>query len=210
MMRRVGIALLATAAIVAGRAHAQQTGKEGRLSREGVVRATATVDSVFVSRTAKAGRVGGGDWGSYLLARLGAGPIPDTLAILIGVDSAHIEVHGRLQDLPLDARRLLGPLASMVDSSTVVAADVALQRTGREVVRFYLRGIKINGFPFPEFLLGPMMAQVGRQYPALTASGRDLYVQIPPDGTVRLGDGAVLIATVTESTDTTRSTPPGR
>ncbi len=129
---------------------------------------------------------------------------------MIAVDTSHIEVHGRLRDLPLEARRLLGPLASMVDSSTVVAADVALQRTGREVVRFYLRGIKINGFPFPEFLLGPMMTQVGRQYPALTASGRDLYVQVPPDGTVRLGDGAVLIATVQVPPDSSRSTPPRR
>ena len=209
-MRRVAIAALVAGMTLIGRADAQQGGKDGRLSRDGVVRATATVDSVFVSRTAKSGRVEGGDWGSYLLARLGAGAIPDTLAIVIAVDTAHIEVHGRLQDLPLDARRLLGPLATMVDSSTVVAADVALQRTGREIVRFYLRGIKINGFPFPEFLLGPMMAQVGRQYPALTASGRDLYVQIPPDGTVRLGDGAVLIATVAMPSDSSRSTPPRR
>ena len=209
-MRRVAIAALVAGMTLIGRADAQPGGKDGRLSRDGVVRATATVDSVFVSRTAKSGRVEGGDWGSYLLARLGAGAIPDTLAIVIAVDTAHIEVHGRLQDLPLDARRLLGPLATMVDSSTVVAADVALQRTGREIVRFYLRGIKINGFPFPEFLLGPMMAQVGRQYPALTASGRDLYVQIPPDGTVRLGDGAVLIATVAMPSDSSRSTPPRR
>jgi hypothetical protein len=209
-MRRVGIAALVAGMTLIGRAAAQQGGKDGRLSRDGVVRATATVDSVFVARTAKSGRVEGGDWGSYLLARLGAGAIPDTLAIVIAVDTAHIEVHGRLQDLPLEARRLLGPLATMVDSSTVVAADVALQRTGREIVRFYLRGIKINGFPFPEFLLGPMMAQVGRQYPALTASGRDLYVQIPPDGSVRLGDGAVLIATVAAPSDSSRSTPPRR
>src|SRR5215470_6739869 len=115
MIGRMGIALLAALALRAGQALAQQSEKDGRLSRDGVVRATAVVDSVFVSRTAKAGRISGGDWGSYLLARLGAGPIPDTLAILIGVDSAHIEVHGRLQDLPLEARRLLGPLASMVD-----------------------------------------------------------------------------------------------
>jgi hypothetical protein len=169
-------------------------GNGGHLSRQGVVRATATVDSVFVARTLEAGQVEGGDWASYLLARLGADQIPDSLAITVAIDTSRIEVRGRLQDLPLEARRLLGPLATMVDSSTVVAADVGFQRTGPQVIRFFLRGLKVNGFPFPEFLLGPMMAQVGRQYPALTPSGRDLYVQVPPDGKVRLGDGVVLIA----------------
>jgi hypothetical protein len=185
----------------------------GRFSRAGVVRATATVDSVFVARTLESGRIEGGDWASYLLARLGAGPIPDTLAITVTVDSTGIQVNGRLQDLPLEARRLLGPLASMVDSSTVVAADVGLRRSGREVIRFFLRGLRVNGFPFPEFLLTSMMAQVGRQYPALTASGRDLYVQVPADGTVRLAPGAVLISIAAADstrtpTDTARAASP--
>jgi hypothetical protein len=201
---KLGVALL-LAATIARPVAAQQN---GHLSRAGVLRATATVDSVFVDRKLAQGRVEAGDWASYLLARLGAGPIPDTLAIVIAIDSSHIEVHGRLKDLPLEARRLLGPLASMVDSSTVVAADVSLQRTGPEVVRFFLRALRINGFPFPDFLLASMMAQVGRQYPALTASGRDLYVQIPADGTVHLGDGAVLIATVGPAPDSSRGTPP--
>ena len=193
-------------------ATATAQGNGGHLSRQGVVRATATVDSVFVARTLKAGQVEGGDWASYLLARLGADQIPDSLAIVVTIDSAHIEVHGRLQDLPLEARRLLGPLASMVDSSTVVAADVSLQRTGPELIRFFLRGLKVNGFPFPDFLLGSMMAQVGRQYPALTPSGRDLYVQIPRDGKVRLGDGVVLIAIADPTTpkDSTRPAPASR
>ena len=192
-MSRHRLAALAALLGAVGTTAAAQ-GNGGHLSREGVVRATATVDSVFVARTLKAGQVEGGDWASYLLARLGADQIPDSLAILVAIDSAHIEVHGRLQDLPLEARQLLGPLATMVDSSTVILADVALQRTGPELIRFFLRGLRVNGFPFPEFLLGPMMAQVGRQYPALTASGRDLYVQIPRDGQVRLGDGVVLIS----------------
>ena len=166
----------------------------GHLSNDGVLRASSQVDSVFVARTKPDGRVDGGDWASYLLARLGAGRIPDSTAIEIAIDTSHIEVRGRLQDLPPEARALLGPMARMVDSTTVVIADVTMERTGREVVRFWLRAIKINGFPFPEFLLGRMMASVGRQYPALTATGRDLYVQVPADGRLSLGDGAVLIA----------------
>jgi hypothetical protein len=180
----------------------------GRLSNTGVVRAASQVDSVFVGRTKRDGRVDGGDWASYLLARLGAGRIPDSLGIEVAIDTAHIEVRGRLQDLPPEARALLGPVARMVDSSAVVVADVTVQRTGREVVRFWLRSLTVKGFLFPDFLLAPMMASVGRQYPALTASGRDLYVQVPADGSLALGDGAVMIAVAPAAADTARR-PPG-
>jgi len=166
-----------------------------RLSNDGVFRASATVDSVFLDRSRTEGLIDGGDWASYLLARLGSGRVPDSLGIEVIVDTAAIAVQGRLQDLPPETRALLGPIASMVDSSSVIVADVVLQRTGREVVRFWLRGIKLNGFPFPEFLLGPMMASVGRQYPALTKTGRDLYVQVPADGVVSLTPGAVRLTT---------------
>lgn len=182
---------------------------KGRLSMDGVLRASSQVDSVFVDRTKPAGAIDGGDWASYLLARLGAGKIPDGLGIEVVVDSSRIEVHGRLQDLPLEARALLGPVASMVDSTTMIAADVLVQRTGAEVVRFWLKGLRVNGFPFPEFLLGSMMASVGRQYPALTASGRDLYVQVPADGRLTLGEGAIQITT-TGGAKAPAGSPPGR
>jgi hypothetical protein len=165
----------------------------GRLSNDGVLRATAQVDSVFVDRTKPEAAIDGGDWASYLLARLGAGKIPAGLGIEIRVDTAQIGVQGRLQDLPPETRALLGPIASMVDSSTVITADVVMGRTGPEVVRFWLRGIRVNGFPLPQFVLASMMASIGRQYPALTATGRDLYVQIPADGRLALGNGAILL-----------------
>lgn len=189
MIARIGL-LLACAALPA----AAQTHAPGTLSNGGVARASALVDSVFVDRVVPEARIEGGDWASYLLARLGAGPIPDTLGIQVAVDTSRIEVRGRLKDLPAEARQLLGPLALMVDSSTEVAADVVLQRTGPRVARFWLRGLEVNGFPFPELLLRQMMAQVGRQYPALTASGRDLYVEVPPDGIIALDEGAVRLA----------------
>jgi hypothetical protein len=184
--------------------------RPGRLSRDGVVRATATVDSVFIARTLPLGNVDGGDWASYLLARLGAGPIPDSLGILVSIDSTAIQVRGRLQDLPLETRALLGPLATTVDSTTVVIALVDLQRTGRQIIRFRLRGLRVNGYPFPEFLLAPMLVQVGRQYPALTASGRDLYVQIPADGVVSLAPGLVVVRTVADTAAARDSSRPHR
>lgn len=174
----------------------QDSASVRRLSNDGVARASALVDSVYLDRTKPAARIDGGDWASYMLARLGTGPIPDSLGIEVTVDTARIEVRGRLQDLPPEARALLGPLANVVDSTTVIEADVMLERTGPEVARFRLRGIVVNGFPFPEFLLGPMMTRVGKQYPALTASGRDLYVQIPRDGTIALATDAVLLSIV--------------
>lgn len=198
IIRGLVAALLAAPAVAAAQA------PTGHLSNDGVIRATAQVDSVFLARIKPDGRIDGGDWASYLLARLGAGRIPDSLGILVSVDTAHIEVQGRLQDLPPEARALLGPVARMVDSSTIVIADVLMQRTGREVLRFWLRGLRVNGFPFPEFLLGSMMASVGRKYPALTATGRDLYVQVPGDARVSLGDGAVLLMVPTPApTDST-------
>ncbi len=176
---------------------------------DGVGRASAAVDSVFLDRTKPDASIDGGDWASYLLARLGSGQIPDNLGIEVMIDTAHIEVGGRLQDLPPETRALLGPLAGMVDSSTVVVADVILQRTGKQVIRFWLRGLQVNGFPFPEFLLARMMASVGRQYPALTATGRDLYVQVPEDGVVALGDGVVRIRIAPPAADSSarRSAP---
>ncbi|MEZ4455091.1 MAG: hypothetical protein R2882_00880 [Gemmatimonadales bacterium] len=177
--------------LVAAPAFAQANPLPGRLSMDGVVRASAIVDSVFLDRTKPAGDVEGGDWASYLLARLGAGPIPDSVGIEVAVDTAEIEVRGRLQDLPEETRVLLGPVARMVDSNTVIVATVLMQRTGPQILRFWLRGLTVGGLPMPEFVLASMMASVGRQYPALTKSGRDLYVQVPADAVVSLGVGSV-------------------
>lgn len=200
--------LVGLATIVAGSPLAAQTpdSLRGRLSNDGVLRASTVVDSVFLDRTKPLAAIDGGDWASYLLARLDAGRIPDGLGIEILVDTARIVVRGRLQDLPPETRGLLGPVASMVDSSTMIVATVIMQRTGREVVRFWLRGLTVGGFPFPEFLLGSMMASIGRQYPALTATGRDLYVQVPSDGKMSLGPGTIIIAA--PAVPTKEATPP--
>lgn len=191
-MTRINLTLIAAALFgMAPALTAQSNPEPGKLSMAGVMRGSAMVDSVFVDRTLPAGKIEGGDWASYLLARLGAGPMPDGLGIIVNVDTSHIDVRGRLQDLPLEARALLGPIATMVDSTTMISAAVLMQRTGPEVLRFWLRSITVNGMALPEFILGQMMASVGRQYPALTRTGRDLYIQVPRDGTVRLGSRAV-------------------
>ena len=67
-------ALAAVCWIAAAAPGTGQAPSPGHLSNDGVLRASSQVDSVFVARTKADGRVDGGDWASYLLARLGAGP----------------------------------------------------------------------------------------------------------------------------------------
>jgi hypothetical protein len=166
----------------------------GKITRAGVARAQAVVDSVFLDRTAHEGTIEGGDWASYLMARLGVEPLPENSEILIAVDSLHIGLSGRLQDLPQEARAMIGPLAALIDSSTVLTADIAQLPAAQGLAHFRLQGVNIGGLPVPELILRSMLLDVGEHYPALTKSGRDLYVEIPLDGRVLLVDGAVRLS----------------
>jgi hypothetical protein len=166
----------------------------GRLSNAGVYRAAALVDSVYVDRLNTQAFVEGGDFASYLVARLGVRPVPDNLAIDVAVDTAAVTLSGRVQDLPEAVKASLGPALMFLDPSSVIAADIALERARVGVVRFHLRSLLVNGTPLPEAILVPLMAQVGTSYPALTSTGRDLLVAIPEDGTMRLAQGGVRVA----------------
>jgi len=166
----------------------------GRISRAGVVRAQAVVDSVFLDRKVTDGTIEGGDWASYLMARLGVEPLPENTEILIAVDSQGITLSGRIQDLPPEARAMIGPLSALVDSGTVLTADIALLPAGRGLSHFRLQGVTIGGFPVPEIILHSMLLDVGEHYPALTKTGRDLWVEIPVDGRVTLVPGAVRLS----------------
>ena len=166
----------------------------GRITRAGVARAQAVVDSVFLDRKATQGTIEGGDWASYLMARLGVEPLPENTEILIAVDTEHIMLSGRIQDLPAETRAMIGPLSALVDSSTVLAAEIALLPAGPGLSHFRLQGVTIGGFPVPELILRSMLLDVGKNYPALTKSGRDLYVEIPQDGKVSLVSGAVRLS----------------
>lgn len=165
----------------------------GRLTREGVARAQMVVDSVFLDRTSTAGTIEGGDWASYLLARLGVTPFPDSSQFLVAVDSTHITFSGRIRDLPAEARAMIGPLSALVDSNTVLVADIVQVPANKGLAHFRLRGVSVGGFPVPDLVLHSMLLDIGERYPALTESGRDLYVEIPPDGRVALVPGGVLL-----------------
>jgi hypothetical protein len=158
---------------------------------EGIVRASNVVDSVFVDRTLPQGYVFGGDWGAYLMARLGAVPIPDDLKIAVDVDTVRIVLHTTVGDLPLIARQALGPLLAFVAPETLLEGDIGLEQLGPEVVRFRLTAVRLNGLTVPERFLQEVMNGVGRQYPKLTKTGRDLLIQVPRGAKILLAPGGV-------------------
>ena len=171
----------------------------GRITREGVARAQAVVDSVFLDRKISQGYIDGGDWASYLMARLGVEPLPENTAIAVVVDSTHVEFSSRLQDLPAEARRMFGPLEALVDSSTVLTAEIVQLPAAKGIAHFQLKRVLVGSFPVPETVLRYMLLDVGEKYPALTKSGRDLFVEIPVDGQVSLVPGAIRIRILPES-----------
>lgn len=176
-----------------GSAGARTPVEPHRLSNAGVYRAAAQVDSVYVDRVNRQAFVPGGDFASYLVARLGVRPVPDDLAIDVGVDPGAVTLSSQIRQLPPAVRAALGPALMLFNPESVVAADVALMRDQPGVVRFHLRSLLVDGNPIPEMLVGPLMAQLGARYPKLTSTGRDLLVSIPADGTMRLEQGGVRV-----------------
>jgi len=156
------------------------------ISMGAIPRVAGKVDSVFIDRKLREHTVSGGDWVSYMAARLGALPIPEGTGIRVAVDSTRIVVDGRIMDLPPETRELFGPMMLLMDTSTTLRAEVIIGPSGPGVVRFVLATIIVNGFPIPESILAPFLVRVGRQYPVLTETGRELLVALPPDGKVSL------------------------
>jgi len=177
----------------AGAAQADSTGGARRIAPEGVYRASALVDSVFVDRQLPRATVDAGDFAAYLMARLGARNLPPDFAFTVAIDSALIRIAGRIDDLPPDARPALSQLVLLLPGDTRLEAQIELARAGREAVRFHLLAITVQGVPIPEAFLAPLMADIGRQFPALTPTGRDLYVQVPAGATMTLIPGAVTL-----------------
>lgn len=161
------------------------------LSNAGVVRASALVDSVFIDLTLDSAFVNGGDFGSYLMARVNIRPIPRDLRLRVFVDTSRIYLRGTIADLPAETQAALGPLLAIFPMETRIAGEISLTKVAREVVRFRLESMIVNDVALPEPLVAGVMLEVGEQYPALSRTGRDLYVEIPLDAEVRLAPGGV-------------------
>lgn len=163
------------------------------VSVEGVYRAAAVVDSVFVDGLSRYGEIAPGDFGAYLLVRLGVEPFPEDLAWRVQAEQDIIFIRGRFKDIPEESRALFGNLLMFMDSTTTLEVEVRMAPAGVALARFRLARVLVNRVPIPEFLLSQILYSVGRQYPALTETGRDLYLQIPADGRVTLWPGKIVV-----------------
>ncbi len=181
------------AALVATLGHVQAPPGDP-LTNAGIQRAAARLDSVFVSRTAPRVMIKGGDFGSYLIARLGVVPIPPDLTLRVMVNREHLALTGRLRDVPVRTRDALGLMFTMLPLDTPVAAEIEVDRVERETLRFRLAAVRVNNLPVPETILNAMMSRVARQYGAPGETGRDLMVRIPPDGNLELLTGWVRVS----------------
>ncbi len=161
------------------------------ISPEGVLRVSVMVDSVFIDRKLPRATVDAGDFAAYLMARLGARNLPPDFAFTVSLDSSLIRIGGTIGQLPREARESLSQLLLLLPQNARLEAQVEVARAGREAIRFHLRTAVVQGVPIPEAFLAPVMANVGQRYPALTASGRDLYVQVPAGATISLTPAGV-------------------
>lgn len=161
------------------------------ITAAGVFRASATVESVYIDRHLRTARVEGGDLAAYLMARLGLRQFPDTFGFRVQVDTLRIRLVGTYGQLPPEARRALESPFFRLAPETELEARVELFPAGPIAVRFHLAEARLNGTPLPEMVLSPLLAGVGRQYPELTASGRDLFIQVPEGALMRLEPGGV-------------------
>jgi hypothetical protein len=193
LIHRFSAFLIIGLVLTASPATAQTDGTSGprRIAPDGVLRASALVDSVFVDRQLPRATVDGGDFAAYLLARLGARNLPPDFAFTVEIDTSLIRIGGRIADLPLEAKQALSQLVLLLPGDTRLEAQIELIPAGREAVCFHLRAISVQGVPIPETFLIPLMANTGRQYPVLSTSGRDLYVQVPAGAKLTLIRGAV-------------------
>jgi hypothetical protein len=172
--------------------HAQEPDASWKVIRkEGVSRASALVDSVYIDRQLSTAAVDGGDFTAYLLARLGATNLPPDFNYRVAIDATQIRLGGQLSELPPEARQSLSQLLMVFPPDSRLEAQITLHPAGPKAVRFHLAGVTVRGVPVPEGILGPVMANVGRQYPALTATGRDLLVQVPERAGMALISGGV-------------------
>lgn len=165
------------------------------ITNAGVVRAALAVDSVYLDGQVEELVIPSGDFASYLMARLGVSPIPEPLGFRVTGDTASIRLAGRVADLPPEARSALGPVVAFLAPSTSLEAWITLRAELMGAVRFRLDRAAIGGVPVPEDVVAIVMREVGRQYPALSASGRNLDVQVPTgSGMTLVEDGVRLRA----------------
>ncbi len=193
---RLTTTLIGSLLVVSVAAAQEPTPHGYSLSTDGIREAAMQWDSVFVSRQTAETFIDGGAWGSYVMAEMGVVPIPDDLRFRVSVSPTHMELFGTIADLPLETRHVLAPILGFFSPETSLIARIEMRRLNAEVVDLRLVSLWINGRQFPETALALFLAQVGKQDPALTETGRNLRLQVPRTGLVELEAGGVRLRMV--------------
>jgi hypothetical protein len=180
------LAILVAVIATSDRAVSQLPDSGTAISNVGVMRAAGKVDAVYSERLIPADTVAIGDFTSYLLARLGVPPFPDSMGFRVRSDTAGAEIRGKLADFPEEALAELGPLFSFIDPNASFVARVRLVQAQYGIMRFRLQGVSVGGVPVPDLLLIPALREYSRRYPVLAANGWELMIAIPDDGRARL------------------------
>ena len=94
-------------------------------------------------------------------------------------------------------RMMLRPLETF--DQRLLSAEIEMVPADKGLAHFRLRSVSVGAFPVPDVMLRSMMMDIGDKYPALTKTGRDLFVQIPEDGRVILVPGAIRLSTMPAS-----------
>lgn len=166
------------------------------LTTDGIRLASMQWDSVFASQLTAETFVDGGAWGSYVMGEMGVIPIPDDLRFRVSVAPTHMELFGTIADLPLETRQVLAPILGFFSPETTLIARIEMRRLNAQVIDLRLVSLAINGREFPETALAIFLAQIGKQYPALTETGRNLRLEVPRTGLVELEAGGVRLRMV--------------
>lgn len=165
------------------------------ITNEGVIRAGAQIDSVFISRLARIDTVDPGDFTAHVLARLGVPAFDSTtLGFRVTTDTARARISGRIADFPADVRHELGPLFTFIDSTAVFVAELSMPQHSDGIMRFRLERVKVGALTIPDLLLSVPLAEYARRYPVLTGGGREFLVEIPPDARARFVTNGIEIS----------------
>ncbi len=187
-MNRSLLLLTLATALAATRAASQTLAPlpGSRITNAGVVRANATLDSLFHDRTRTIDTVDIGDMTAHLLARLHMPPFDDSLGFRVTADSARVRITGRLMDFDAPTRAELGVVFSLLDSTSVFVVEVSMPQGSDGIMRFRLERVVLHGIPIPDLFLLPSLAEYHRRYPVLSAGGRELLVEMPREARAAL------------------------
>lgn len=193
---RATVAVITLLLSVAASAAAQTTPLPGSvISNEGVVRAGAQIDSVFISRLASIDTVDVGDFVAHVLARLGVPTFDSSVAgFRVTSDSLRARISGRIADFPPETRRELGPLFSFIDSTALFTAQITMPQHSDGIMRFRLERVAVGAFGIPDILLAVPLADYAARYPVLSANGREFLVEMPADARARFVTNGIEIA----------------